>query len=99
MPALVLSAGGLWAAWEVGAWKVLWESFRPDLIVGASAGAWIGWAIAGGATPEEIAAEWLDPRTGHIMKFGLHATGCLRPEGLCEKARELFERSRPKIPF
>ena len=36
--ALVLSAGGFWGAWEVGAWKVLRERFHPDLIVGASAG-------------------------------------------------------------
>src|ERR1035441_5758826 len=71
MTALVLSAGGLWAAWEVGAWSVLRERFRPDLIVGASAGTWNGWAIAGGCTPEELARLWLDPATGEIMGFGL----------------------------
>src|ERR1017187_6900392 len=48
MTALVLSAGGLWAAWEVGAWSVLRERFRSDLIVGASAGAWNGWPEPGG---------------------------------------------------
>lgn len=97
--ALVLSAGGMWAAWEVGAWKVLRESFRPDMIVGASAGAWVGWAIAGGATPDEIAAEWLDPLTAKIMQFGMHPSGVFRSEGLIAKSRELFERCRPKIPF
>src|SRR5579863_6768128 len=89
----------MWAAWEVGVWKAISESFQPDLIVGASAGAWIGWAIAGGATPDEIAREWLDPPTGKIMQFGLHWSGIFRPDGLCEKARELYARSRPKIPF
>lgn len=97
--ALVLSAGGLWAAWEVGAWRVLRERFRPDLIVGASAGAWNGWAIAGGCTPEELARLWLDPATGKIMSFGLHATGFLRGEPLHAKARELFERFQPRMPF
>jgi NTE family protein len=97
--ALVLSAGGMWAAWEVGVWKALRASLRPDLVVGASAGSWIGWAIAGGCTPEELEAQWLDPRTAAIMRFGLHASGCLRPEMLYEAARDLFARFRPRIPF
>ena len=99
MTALVLSAGGLWAAWEVGAWSVLRERFRPDLIVGASAGAGNGWAIAGGCTPQELARLWLDPATGEVMRFGLHATGFLRGEPLLAKARELFERFQPRVPF
>ena len=99
MTALVLSAGGLWAAWEVGAWSVLRERFRPDLIVGASAGAWNGWAIAGGCTPLELARLWLDPATGKIMRFGLHATGFLQGEPLRAKARELFDRYSPRVPF
>ena len=99
MTALVLSAGGLWAAWEVGAWSVLRERFRPDLIVGASAGAWNGWAIAGGCTPEELARLWLDPATGRVMQVGLHATGFLRGAPLRAKARELFERFSPRVPF
>jgi NTE family protein len=78
---------------------VLSKRFRPDLIVGASAGAWIGWAIAGGCTPEELARLWLDPATGGVMRFGLHATGFLRGEPLHAKARELFERFQPRIPF
>jgi len=99
MTALVLSAGGLWAAWEVGVWSVLRERFRPDLIVGASAGAWNGWAIAGGCTPLELARLWLDPATGEVMRFGPHATGFLRGEPLRAKARELFERFSPRVPF
>jgi NTE family protein len=89
----------LFAAWEVGAWRVLRERMRFDLIVGASAGAWVGWLIAGGATPEEIARQWLDPRTAEIMRMGLHRSGWLRPEPLYEKARELYEAGRPRMPF
>jgi NTE family protein len=97
--ALVLSAGGLWAAWEVGVWKALRHRLQPDLIVGASAGSWNGWAIAAGCTPEDLEAEWLNPRTACLMKFGLHSTGCLRPDALYEAARQLFERYRPRVPF
>ena len=54
--ALVLSAGGMFGAWEVGVWTVLREHVHFDMIVGASAGAWIGWMIACGATPDELEA-------------------------------------------
>lgn len=97
--ALVLSAGGLWAAWEAGVWKVLSRHFTPDLIVGASAGAWNGWMIASGCTPDDLIREWLNPRTGQIMRFGLTVGGTLRPEPLHAKASELFAGYRPRIPF
>lgn len=89
----------MWAAWEVGVWKVLRDSFQPDLIVGASAGAWIGWAIASGATPDEIAAMWLEPSTAQIMRLSIHSRGIFRPDVLFEKAQEMYARTRPKIPF
>ena len=97
--ALVLSAGGLWAAWEVGVWKALRQRFRPDLVVGASAGSWNGWAIAGGCTPEELEADWLNPRTACLMEFAIHSTGCFRPDSLHQAARDLFDRYRPRMPF
>lgn len=101
--ALVFSAGGLYAAWEVGVWKALcaadgaWAS--PDIVVGASAGAWNGWCIAGGATPDELAREWLDPRTAGLIQLGLHRSGILRAEPLHQEARSLFGRYQPRIPF
>jgi NTE family protein len=67
--------------------------------VGASAGAWNGWGIASGVSIEELVGEWLDPRCAAIMRFGLHGTGCLLPETLMERARELFANQHPKIPF
>ena len=97
--ALVLSAGGMFAAWEIGVWKALRERFTPDLIVGASAGAWNGWAIAGGATPDELIRDWLDPSTATLMQPGLHRAGFLRPDALHAKARQLFDRYQPRVPF
>jgi NTE family protein len=87
--ALVLSAGGMFAAWEIGIWKAIQPHFRPDLIVGASAGALNGWSIAGGATPAELEREWLDPSTAHLM----------RHRALHKKTQHLFERYRPRVPF
>lgn len=84
MTALVLSAGGMWAAWEVGAWRVLRERIQPDLIVGASAGAWNGLAIAGGATPEDLEREWMQPDMADVFRS--------RPHFLHEKARNLCEK-------
>jgi len=67
--------------------------------VGASAGAWNGWAIAGGATVDELERDWLDPATGRILAWGPHSKGLLRPENLHRKSRDLFARYRPRIPF
>lgn len=89
----------MFAAWEAGFWKALHERFQPDLIVGTSAGAWNGWSIAGGASPADLIADWLDPRTADLMQWGLYRTGLLRPYALHAQARELFERYRPRVPF
>ena len=60
MTALVLSAGGMYGAYQAGAWKVLAGVFRPDIVVGASIGAVNAWAIAGDCTPEELEQRWLN---------------------------------------
>lgn len=96
---MVLSAGGMFAAWEAGVWNVLHKRVRPDLIVGASAGAWNAWVLAGGGTPEDLVREWLDPAAQQLLQFGPHSTGILRPDALHRKAHELAERFRPRIPF
>jgi len=97
--ALVLSAGGYYAAWEVGVWKALRERVAIDMVVGASAGAWNGWAIAGGVTPDELTADWLDPASARILEWRPRLTGLLDPEALYRKSRGLFARCRPRIPF
>lgn len=81
----------MFAAWEVGCWKALARHIQPDLVVGASAGAWNGWLIASGATPEEIEAEWHDP--------SMATTWLFRPELLRRKAQDLWMRFHPRIPF
>jgi len=44
--ALVLSGGGMFGAWQAGAWSALAPAFQPDVVVGASAGSLNGYAIA-----------------------------------------------------
>jgi len=67
--ALVLSGGGLFGAWQAGAWRALAASFHPDLVVGASVGALNGYAIASGASPDQLAAWWLNPETAKFNRL------------------------------
>jgi NTE family protein len=58
--ALVLSAGGVFGAYQAGVWKALAGEFHPDLVVGASIGGINGWLIASGCVPEDLIELWLD---------------------------------------
>jgi predicted acylesterase/phospholipase RssA len=67
--ALVLSAGGMFGAYQAGAWNVLSKRFQPDLVAGTSVGAINGWAIAGGCSAADLLAMWREPATGHLMRL------------------------------
>lgn len=100
--ALVLSAGGMFGAYQAGAWKTLAPVFQPAMVVGASVGALNGWAIAGGAEPEELIGQWNDPRTAELMRLRFPWRpwrGIFEEKALEELARELVERWRPRVPF
>ena len=81
----------MFGAYQAGAWKAIARVCRPDLVVGASAGALNGWAIAGGCSPEDLALRWLDPRAD-LLKFR-------RADVLERGAREIFEAFAPRIEF
>ncbi|HWQ52348.1 MAG TPA: patatin-like phospholipase family protein [Bryobacteraceae bacterium] len=101
-PALVLSAGGMFGAWQAGAWTVLSRTFRPSAVVGSSVGALNGWAIAGGIDPEELAQRWLDPAMRGLMRPRfpwVPWNGVFAPRGLEELVRELFASFKPRVPF
>ena len=59
--ALVLSGGGMFGAWQAGAWSVLGKNFQPYLVVGASVGSLNGYAIASGTPPQELCDWWTRP--------------------------------------
>jgi NTE family protein len=100
--ALVLSGGGLFGAWQAGAWSVLQRFFEPDVIIGASIGSLNGWAIAGGCPPDELESLWKEKaRTGRF-EFRLPR----RPlDGIVDFSeierwiRELCDAYRPKTEF
>ena len=84
--ALVLSGGGLFGAWQAGAWRALADRIHPDLVVGASVGSLNGYAIAGGATPNELAQFWLRP-------------GVARFDRLPSTIRALMSSYRPQVEY
>lgn len=57
--ALVLSAGGMFGAYQAGVWLELSRRYDPDLVVGASVGSLNGWMVACRTDPRELADRWL----------------------------------------
>jgi predicted acylesterase/phospholipase RssA len=67
--ALALSSGGMFGGYQAGVWKELETLIRPDAVLGASIGSLNGWAIAGGASADELRDWWL--RFGDAHKLAL----------------------------
>jgi NTE family protein len=102
MTALVLSAGGMYGAYQAGAWRAIADVFQPDLVVGASIGAITGWAIAGGCDPDELVDRWLhlDAAARYRWKFPrspLH--GIFDTTALQGAIREIYESFQPRIHY
>ena len=89
--ALVLSAGGLFAAYQVGVCEALWPYWRPDIVVGASAGALNAWMLASGASPEDLHAEWFRPESARAIKM-------FDPAPLLQRARRLHRDYPRRLP-
>ena len=100
--ALVLSAGGMFGAYQAGAWSVLADRLQPDLIVGASIGAINGWAIAGGCSPADLIERWLtlDCAQTYRLRFprAIHG-GILDCRPLKAMIEEMYHRFRPRIDY
>jgi NTE family protein len=104
--ALVLSAGGMFGAYQAGAWKAIAELAPPDIVVGASVGALNGWPIASGCSPDHLIDRWLDPAAGDALQlFPNHGWGFLGKPGwfdpapLRAQAEDLWRDYEPRIPF
>lgn len=99
---LVLSGGGLFGAWQVGAWSVLRQHVSFDAIIGVSIGSLNGWAIAGGSTPEELTALWLDTARRGDNKLRIPRNpldGLLDPTLFHELIGTLYSRYQPKVEY
>lgn len=101
--ALVLSAGGMFGAYQAGAWRELAASgFQPDVVVGTSAGALNGWAIAGGCPAEELIRLWTEPSAGDFLqpRPPLSRWRSFFDERCFSKGiEEWHARYRPRIPI
>ena len=100
--ALVLSAGGMFGAYQAGAWSVLSQRFQPDLVAGTSVGALNGWAIAGGCGAEELLAMWRDPATAALMRLRLPLPpwyGLIDPTALRRQVDDWYVRFQPRVPY
>jgi len=102
MTALVLSAGGMYGAYQAGAWRALADVFHPDLVVGASIGALTGWAIAGGCDPDELVDRWLhlDAAAHYRWKFPRSPVhGIFDTTPLQRAIRDVYEAFQPRLHF
>lgn len=102
MTALVLSAGGMFGAYQAGAWKALADVFRPDLVVGASIGAVTGWAIAGGCDPDELIDRWLNLEAAGRYRWKFPRSlvqGVLDTRPLQQVIRNIHASYHPRVPF
>lgn len=99
--ALVLSAGGMFGAYQAGAWKELSAYFQPDMVVGTSVGALNGWTIAGGIPPEELLRYWADESVAAFLRpqIPLPWRGFFDHHSFRKNVQELFGRFKPGIPF
>jgi len=99
--ALVLSAGGLFGAYQLGAWEVLEEILKPDLVIGTSIGSLHAWAIAGGAAAAELEPLWYDESLAEAIRWQVPRGiryGFLHTHALEDRIRELHQAFKPNRP-
>jgi NTE family protein len=99
--ALMLSAGGMFGAYQAGAWQALSGSFQPDMVIGTSVGALNAWAIAGGCSPDELIRRWSDPSAAAFLQLRtplLSLRGCFDHMSFLHHIRELYAAFRPQMP-
>jgi NTE family protein len=102
MTALVLSAGGMYGAYQAGVWKAIADVFQPDLVVGASIGAMNGWAIAGGCDPDDLINRWLNLDAAAHYRWKLPRSplqGVFDTTPLQAVARDIYESFQPRTHF
>jgi NTE family protein len=100
--ALVLSAGGVFGAYQAGVWKALADSFQPDLVVGASIGSINGWLIASGCDPRELEALWLQADEVLAVKPKLPrrwSQGFLNGQSIENRLSDLCSRYSPRVEY
>jgi NTE family protein len=99
--ALVLSAGGMFGAYQAGAWRELSTCFQPDMVIGTSVGALNAWALAGGCSPDELIRQWTSASAAAFLQLRIPLLpwrGFFVYESFCHHIQELYSAFRPRIP-
>ncbi|MCP5113694.1 MAG: hypothetical protein GY953_22905, partial [bacterium] len=102
MKALVLSAGGMFGAWQAGVWAGIEHAFRPDIVVGASVGSLNGWLIASGAPASELLRRWREVDEFGQIRWRVPRSvlgGVINPDGLERQLRGLTQEHTPRLRF
>lgn len=97
----MFSAGGMFGAWQAGAWMALAELVQPDVVVGASVGSLNAWMVAGATPPELLARRWLELDQFAHPRWRMPRRplgGCIDTAGLETIVREAWETVRPVTP-
>jgi NTE family protein len=92
----------MFGAYQAGAWRAIADQFQPDIVVGASVGALNGYSIAGGCSPGQLIARWLDPDSGASLRMFPNAgwrNGWFDPAPLRSQADRIVSEFVPAIPF
>ena len=100
--ALVFSAGGMFGAWQAGAWKVCAERFRPDLIVGASIGSLNGWLAAAAGPADELERYWREFGGAGRLRMRIPtrpSAGWFDTREMEQAIRRLHAEVHPKIDY
>lgn len=100
--ALVLSAGGMFGAYQAGAYEEIVRHADIDMVVGASVGALNGWVIASGCRPEYLAERWMTPEIASVLQLYPNAglrNGWFDPRPLRAITQDLYDSHTPTMPF
>lgn len=100
--ALVLSAGGMFGAYQAGVWRVLEGALQPDIVVGASIGSLNGWLIAGGCSGRELVQRWLTLKEAARHRWRIPrflSEGMVDPCHVERWIRDIHEACRPRLDY
>jgi predicted acylesterase/phospholipase RssA len=99
--ALVLSAGGMFGAYQAGVWDVLHRWFKPDLVVGASVGSLNGYLIACGVESRQLVERWRSLAALQAIRWrpSVHLTRGLVDVSTLEAWMQEMCRQTPRCEF
>jgi predicted acylesterase/phospholipase RssA len=92
----------MFGVYQIGAWEVLEEFLKPDIVIGTSIGSLNAWALAGGATAAQMLPLWYDASMGQAVRWRLPRAlrhGLLETDALEKRIRTLHQSFTPNRPI